>query len=428
MPDKSSFSSRVNDKIFYGWIILAICLITNSFLVGIRHTFGVFFKSIESEFLLTRLQTSSIVSTFMALSALFAIISGWAMDKFGPKLVIRAMGFIAGISLLLTSLVNSEWQLFFTYSFLFAVGSGGAIPVVMSVISRWFDRKRGLALGIGISGGSIGTIIMAPFSAYLIATMDWRNAYMVFGLLALFVIGSLSLLLWNDPAEIGVLPDGAKQPVTSLAENPRNSNYQLSGLLLSQAFRTGNFWLIFICWLAFAVCIGIILTHFVPYATDNGISTMKAASILSLAAVCAIISRLIVGRASDIFGRKVPTIISTALLSGSLLWLIWSHEMWMIYIFAIAYGISWGAIGVTTIAWATDEFHGRNLGTIIGALETGYALGSAIGPAVGGAIFDANNNYNAAFAIAAGAMLLTTMLTVLIGQETKNRASSSNTV
>jgi len=118
-------------------------------------------------------------------------------------------------------------------------------------------------------------------------------------------------------------------------------------------------------------------------------------------------------------GRKVPTIISTTLLSGSILWLIWAHEIWMIYIFAIAFGISWGAIGVTTIAWATEAFQGRNLGTIIGALEMGYAIGSAIGPAVGGAVFDANNNYNTAFAIAASSILLIAVLTVLIGQETK---------
>jgi MFS family permease len=424
MPDKLSLSSRINDKIFYGWVILASCLITNTFLVGIRHTFGVFFKSIESEFLLTRLQTSSVASIFMAFSAIFAIISGWAMDRFGPKHVVRAMGLITGISLLLTSQVNFQWQLFITYSFLAAIGTGGAIPVLMSVISRWFDKKRGLALGIGLSGGSIGTIIMAPFSAYLIATLDWRNAYMVLGLLALFVIGSLSVLLRNNPAEIGVLPDGAKQPVTGPTENQSNSNSQSPGLLLSQAFRTGNFWLIFICWLTFAICIALILTHFVPYVTDMGISTMEAASILSLSAVCAIISRLLIGRASDIIGRKVPTIIFIVWKAGSLLWLIWSHEMWMIYVFAVAFGFSWGAIGVTTLAWATDVFHGRNLGITIGALEIGYALGSAIGPAVGGAVFDANNNYYAAFAIGAGAMLLTAVLTVLIGRETIKNTST----
>jgi MFS family permease len=190
-------------------------------------------------------------------------------------------------------------------------------------------------------------------------------------------------------------------------------------LALSQAFRTGNFWLLFSCWVAFAVCVSLTLTHFVPYATDIGISTIKAAGLLSLASGFAIVSRLITGRVSDKVGRKIPTIISTTMLSGSLLWLIWSHEIWMIYIFAIGFGISWGAIGVTTIAWATEAFQGRNLGTIIGALEMGYAMGSAIGPAVGGAVFDANNNYNVAFAIAAGSILLIAVLTVLIGRETK---------
>ncbi len=379
---------KVKDKIFYGWVIVAATLVIYSAFIGIRFSFGVFFKSLESEFDLTRLATSSVFSFYMIFFAIFAIISGWALDRYGPRLVIGLMGLFTGLSLLITSQAGSLWQLFLSYSLLLAIGTGGTMPVLVSVVSRWFDKKRGFALGITTSGGGIGILVMAPFAAYLISNLGWRMSYIVMGLIGWLVLISLSRLLRKDPSEIGALPDGVKSSASRTQAMGEEKGYQPTGFSLSEASRTRSFWLILAIWLLFSICLGLVMTHVVAYAIDTGISTIEASTILSVVGVLNILSRLLTGRISDIVGRKAPGVACALLGVGAFIWLIWSHNLWMFYLFAVVYGISWGGFGVVTMAVVGDTFGRRNLGTIMGALEVGFAMGGAIGPAIGGFVFD----------------------------------------
>ena len=143
---------RVKDKLFYGWVVVVVFLIIGTTIWGTRFSFGVFFKSIESEFDLTRVATSGVFSVYMVLGIAFAILGGRAADRYGPRIIILLMGLFTGFSLLLTSQTNSTWQLFLTYSLLLSIGTGAMYTVVMSTVSRWFDKKLGVALGIGSSG------------------------------------------------------------------------------------------------------------------------------------------------------------------------------------------------------------------------------------------------------------------------------------
>ena len=168
---------KLKDKLFYGWVVVASFFIIGTAIWGIRFTFGVFFKSIESEFTLTRTATSAIFSTQMVLGGVFTILGGWVLDRYGPRIVILLMGLFAGLSLLLTSQTNAVWQLFLTYSLLLAMGTSAIYVGVMSTVSRWFDRRRGLALGLASVGAGLGPMIMAPFATYLIANFDWHGVY-----------------------------------------------------------------------------------------------------------------------------------------------------------------------------------------------------------------------------------------------------------
>lgn len=412
----------IKDRIFYGWVIVAASLVAATTLMGIRLSFGVFFKSLESEFELTRAATSSVFSVYMVLSAVFAILSGWALDRYGPRLVFFLMGLLTGLSLLLTSQTDSLWQLFLSYSLLLAIGTAGVYTVVISAVSKWFDKKRGLALGIAGSGGSLGAIVMAPFAAYLISSFDWRIAYLVIGIIAWLVVISLSMLLRNDPSEIGALPDGVKSDVARTQGRDRDESSQLTGFSLLQAFRTRNFWLIWAILLSSALSLYLVLTHVVPYAIDMGISTTEAATILSIMGGSSILSRVLTGRVSDIIGRKVPGIICALLRAGALVWLIWAHDLWMLYLFAIVFGFSWGGLGVAAGTLAADIFGVRNLGVILGTQDMGFVIGAAIGSAMGGVIFDVTNSYTMAFAIGAVAMLIVAILVALTKQEVNHSA------
>ena len=145
------------DRLFYGWVVVIACLLINTIIQGTRYSFGVFFKSIEGEFELTRTLTSGVFSVYMVLYSAIAILGGWALDRYGPKVVVFLMGIFVGLSLILTGRTGSAWQLFITYSLLLAIGTGAVYTVLMATTARWFEQKRGLALGITSSGVGVVT-------------------------------------------------------------------------------------------------------------------------------------------------------------------------------------------------------------------------------------------------------------------------------
>ncbi|MEE9399084.1 MAG: MFS transporter, partial [Dehalococcoidales bacterium] len=365
---------RFKNRLFYGWVVVGTFLIIGTIIWGVRFSFGVFFKSIESEFILSRAVTSSIFSMQMVLGSLFSFLAGWAVDRYGPKIVLLMMGLFAGLGLLLTSQTNAAWQLFITYSLLLSMGVSAIYVVLMATVSRWFDKKRGLALGIASSGAGLGPVVMAPFATYLITDFDWRMAYLIIGLITWLIVIPLSGLLKRDPYEIGDLPDGT----VADPENTTNKNEgaQAAGLSLPRTLRTRNFWLVMLTFFLFASNLFLILTHLVPHTTDMGFSVAQAATVLSLLGMAAAAGRVLMGVASDRIGRKVASMICALLLASSLLWLLWAQELWRLYLFAFIYGFAWGGIGPCMAALVGEAFGLGKLGAILGVLDAGFGIGA----------------------------------------------------
>jgi len=420
---------KFKDKIFYGWIVTGAFLAIGTMLWGVRLSYGIFFKSIEAEFNLSRAATSSIFSVHLALGVVFALLGGWALDRFGPKIVILVMGLLTALSLLLTSQTDSFWQLFLTYSLLLSLGSSATYAVITSTISRWFDKKRGLALGIATAGVGLGTVVMAPLSTFLISHLDWRTAFLVLGIISLVIVVPLSWLLKREPREIGALPDGVKSESIKSPKVNREQIVQAPSLSLVETLRTRSFWLILFIFLCIALTFFIITTHLVPHATDIGISAEDAAVVLSLQGIMLVIGRIVLGIISDKLGRKKTAIVCTLLEVAAMTWLIWANNLWGFYLFAIVFGFAYGGTGPAITSIAGDAFGLRHIGTIIGMLEIGFGIGATIGPAIGGFIFDVTQNYTMAFLLGAGIMLLATILIFPVGREihahNKHRALTS---
>lgn len=398
---------------FYGWVVVIVFLISGIAIYGVRFSFGVFFKSLENEFNLTRMATSSIFSVSMLLTGIFAFLMGWALDRYGPRVVLLLMGLFTGLGLLTTGLTTSLWQLYITYGLLLAVGIGPVFVVSMSTVSRWFDKKRGLAAGIASTGVGLGPLIMAPSATYLLINFSWRIAFIIIGLVAWLVVIPISRLLKKSPYEIGALPDGVK-----VASKDIKNNYpQSTGLSLREALGVRSFWVITLIYLLYSCNLSFIITHLVPHVTDVGFSAMEAATVLSLVGGAAIAGRVLMGIVSDRIGKKFVAILCALLQSAAVLWLIWAKDFWMLQAFAIVFGFAYGGMSPSMASLISDTFGLGRIGTIMGALEVGFGIGSAIGPAVGGYIFDVNGSYTMAFLSWAVAMLTTALITVLVRRE-----------
>ncbi|MFC1860827.1 MFS transporter [Chloroflexota bacterium] len=405
------------DRLHYGWWLVIAAAIIGIIEFGTRHSYGVFFKSLAGEFDLNRATTSSIYSVFTVFCALFSLLGGWALDKYGARKTVALMGFFTCLSLLLTSYTAAAWQLFITYSLLLALGNGPTYPILMATVSRWFDKKRSLALGIAGAGGGLGMFIMSPLSAFLIADYGWRTAYVVVGVTGGLIVIFLSLLLRKEPEEVGLLPYGTTSATVKTMPQA-GDKAKPADFSIRQAFSTVSFWPLWFSWLLQSISVYLITAHIVPHTTDIGVSPVRAAMVLSLIGGSAIIGRLLAGVAPDIRGRIIASIVFSLLGTVALIWLIWAHELWTFYLFALIFGLSWGGLSTTLTTLVGDVFGRRNIGILMGWQGFAWYGGAAIGPALGGLLFDATQSYTVAFIIGAVALLITVFLIgVFVKQE-----------
>ncbi|UCC17196.1 MAG: MFS transporter [Dehalococcoidales bacterium] len=405
---------RLKDGIFYGWIIVVVFLLIQAVLMGIASSFTIFFKSIEAEFELTRTATSAISSVSMVLIPISGFFGGWALDRYGPRIVLFVMGLITGLSLVLTSRTGAAWQIFLTYSVLLAIGMGPVYVVATSTVSRWFNKKRGLAVGIAGSGEGLGTITMAPLSNFLISRFSWKTAYLIIGLITWAVVIPLSRLLKKEPGEIGALPDGLKAKEGDMSGVSVDAQPQESGMTLSETLKTRGFWAVAGIWFFFSFCMSMVLTHIVPHVTDIGITATEGAMIISIMGAARVAGMIGLGIVADRAGRKKVAVLSTLVQAGAMVWLVWVQELWMFYVFAVIYGLGNGGLfsGVTSLLG--DTFGLNRLGAILGLLEIGWGIGAGIGPLIGGFIYDTSSSYSLAFILGAGSMAAITFLVVML--------------
>jgi len=412
-PSSSSNSKIVKRRFYYGWVALATCVLILTTAYGIRYSFGVFFKSLEQEFDWTRALTSGVFSVYMLLCCLFAFLGGWASDRYGAKKVVIVLGCFAFLSLSLTSQANALWHLFLSYSLLLAVGTGPVYAIVMATATKWFTKRRGLALAIVGLGVGFSTILMAPISAYLIDGYGWRTSYLILALIALFIFIPCALLLKRSPSEAALARDEEPETINLNSPEGQNPNEPKEFTLL-QATKTRSLWLLFTIWFFYAACFFIIQTHIVRHAIDLGFTSMQAASLLSISGFANIPGRILMGIASDHFGRKRIAVICALFMAGAMLWLTESTSLWMLYIFAAVFGAANGGLAPPLLAIVGDTFGVRHIGAIFGILEVGWAAGAAVSPVLAGYIFDITGSYYSAFLLGMLAMLIIVVLLLLL--------------
>ena len=398
----SSQGSTFTDH--YKWVVVAILFIFGMVAFGLRFSFSVFFKSLQAEFGLSRTSISTVFSMYMLSSALFVIFGGWALDRYGERKVFLLAGLFVSLSLMLTSCITASWQLFVTYSFLFAVGTSSVYVNSMSTVTRWFPKGKGFALGIVTSGPSIGMIVFSPISAFLISHYGWKNSYSILSLVAFFTMIPCSLLLRKSSAKVNSLPNDTSKEKGDTAY----------GFSPGQAVRMSSFWLMIGMLFVLSACAYCVLTHIVPHAIDIGIDPIKAASMLSFIGLGGLLGRLGMGRASDSIGSKKGMLIAALLMGSSMLWLMGSLNLWMLFVFSMIFGFAFGATAPLNAALIGDTFGLRHIGLIMAIIEIGWESGAASGPALAGYIFDITGSYSKAFLGSAIASFLGAVLTILI--------------
>ena len=387
--------TKAEPRFFYGYVIVIVAFLIQMLMYGSFYSFGVFFKPLAAEFDWSRAVTSGAFSAKMLMGGIFSIVMGRLNDRLGPRIVLTVGGLFLGLGYLLMSQINALWQLYLFYAVLVAIGmSTGWVPLV-STIARWFVKSRGLTTGIVVSGVGAGTLIVPPIANWLIANYGWRTSYLLIGGVTLVVIVLAAQFLRRDPKEIGLSPYGGSEV------SVKGRSEESEGLSLLMAVRNRQFWMIGVIFFCFTFCIQTIMLHIVPHTTELGISTTIAASVLAIIGGASIAGRIAMGGLADRLSNRRPLFMALVLAAIALFYLQPANQVWMFYLFAIAFGFAYGGLPALMSPIAAELFGLGSLGVILGSLGLMSTMGGAIGPVLAGHIFDTTSSYSQAFLLCA---------------------------
>jgi len=383
-------------NVYFGWVIVfAAASIMMVFAIQMSSR-GIFLTSLIDWFGWDRGDVSGAYSVSFIVSGLLALLSGRLTDRFGPRIVITFFGLLVGSGLLLMSTVSSIVHVYLIWALMIGVGSSCGITPILSTLPKWFNKRRGLVIGITFAGFSAGGIMWPPVVERLIANIGWQSTYMVAGLIILVIITALAQLIRQSPQKMGLQPYGEKEKVES---TPQMQDSAAMGLTLNQAFKTVPYWLIALYRFCSMFVLQLIMVHIFPHAVDIGLSEITAAIIISITSISSTISRLLASFIADRIGYRLTLFLSASVLTLSLIVLVFSKELWHFYAFALLFGLAWGVSGVVQVTLITEFVGTRSLGTILGSLEIFLTVGGAIGVSIAGIIFDATGSYNTPFVI-----------------------------
>ncbi len=404
----SAVRAQGRPGLFYGYVIVAAGFLIMAVSSGALYSFGIFLKPVAEEFGWSRAAATGAYSMGLFVTGACYIVTGRLSDRYGPRVVMTVCGVLLGSGLLLMSGLTALWQFYIFWGLVFALGmSGGFVPLA-SCISRWFNRKRGIMTGIVVAGVGVGMIAIPPFATWLISAYSWRFAFLVIGAITLVVFAGASQFLKRDPTQRGELPDG-DTTAKAAASAPEKT-----GLTLHEALRSRLFWMVCGLFFCFGFTLRTVSTHIVPHATDLGISSVAAATILSVIGGVGIPGRIGIGSVCDRLGGRLSLIIALALLCVALFLLLPAEEAWQFYLVATVFGLSTGGIIALESPVIAEFFGLKAHGTILGPVVFCSTGGGAIGSLIGGQIFDATADYFLAFLICSILIIIALALALLL--------------
>ena len=375
----------------YRYVIAAACFAIQAIGIGFYVSYGVFFHPLNAEFGWSRSTIAGASSVAFIFMGLFGILIGRLNDRIGPRIMMTVCGCIFGLGYLLMSRIHAVWQLYFFYGGVIGIGLSAIDVIPLSTTARWFVRNRGTMTGFVKVGTGAGQFAVPLMASFLITTYGWRTSYLIMGTAVLLLLVSIGQFLRRDPGQMGFLPEDAEK-------TPVGRPYATGDdLTLREVLRTRQFRTICFANLTAGFCLMSILVHIVPHAQDLGASAPKAAGVLATIGGVSIFGRFLSGLAVDRVGSRVIMIICFILLMGGLLWLQVARELWMLYLFAVIYGISHGGIFTAISPMVAEYFGTTSHGALFGIVVFSGTIGGSIGPFLAGYIFDITSGYGPAF-------------------------------
>ncbi len=395
---------------YYGWLVLTLSFLTTLTGAGIRSSPAVLIHPLEMEFGWSRAAIASAISLNLLLFGVAAPISGWLLDRFGPRRVMLGSLSLLLVGVSATTVMQEFWHLVLLWGVVVGLGAGGVGSVLSATVAnRWFVARRGLALGILNSASSTGQLIVIPLFMALIVTAGWRVGSFILATVCLLLIPLVFLWMRNDPADIGLEPYGSGKPGVSPGGGLaalRGVSSSSDAVPLREVFTSSTFWLLagsfFICG---GTANGLIGTHLIPHSIDHGIPQVTAAATVGVMGGLNFVGTVLSGWMIDrVQPRKWLSLIF-ALRGVALFILPFVTDFSGLFVFAVIYGLDWFATVPPTIAITADTFGRHSVGRVYGWIFLSHQIGAALMATAAGAVRVWLGDYQFAF-LAGGSLAM----------------------
>lgn len=391
---RSKIVEIVNGHFFYGWIILLIAGV-GIFVSGPgqSHTFSVFIGPISRDLGLSATAISSAYGLATLIAALGLPMVGRMVDRHGARRIMSSVVILLGFACMAFGFAPGLVWLALGFGALRFLAQGSLMLNCTNIISHWFSRKRGFAMGLMLLGFAISMAVHPPVCQWLIERVGWRDAWLWLGVSTwVLMLPLIVFLLHNAPEAVNLLPDGIKQRLENNGSSIDRHSAEF-GFTLKEALRTSTFYII-----AGALCtLSMLVTslHFfqVPIFEHQGLSPAIAAWMFPLSALIAVVTQPFVGRMLDYF--PTPRVFSVGLLTlfGSLVSMAFVNDLLTAAIYAIIFGVN-NAFNITLFGYMWPRYFGRRyIGSIQGIGQMIGVVGASIGPLPLGIAFDLFGEY-----------------------------------
>jgi MFS family permease len=373
------------------WVVLAAAFSMQMVFSGIHFSFGVFLKPVAEDFQWSRGATAFAYTLMWWVSSPAGLLLGWISDRIGTRKILVFGALMFGLGILLSSRIENLWQFYLYFGILAGIGRAADRAPLLSAVFQFFRKRKGLAVGITLSGTGIGTLLFPWLARYMISAVDWRAAFAVMGL--------LSWLILLPAAFIIRTPRPGEAEPESL--DAKTNHTDAKGILgtedkewtVSEVLNNRTFWIFVGTGLACCISHSLPLAHVVAYASDKGVADLTAAGILGIVGSAAAVGRLFWGAISDQLGGRKTVLCCIALQTLMMFLVAFANSLWGFYLFAIGFGLAYGGV-LPLYAVVTRELFGmRRFGTVYGMHSFATSLGMGGGGIVGGYLFDFSGSY-----------------------------------
>ncbi len=398
---------------FFGWVVVGLSFLATLNSAGIRSALPVFINPLEAEFGWSRLSISWAGGISLLLFGVGAPLTGWLLDRFGPRWVMLVGLTLLGAGVAATTLMQELWHLILLWGLVIGIGAAGMSSVLAaSIAHRWFVARRGLALGILSGASSTGQLIFIPLLMMVVVASGWRAAALIMVAVSLCMIALIGFGMRNAPSDVGLEaygseiegPPGAGKGA-SLARS-LGSTTAMRGqaapppVSIRHAVKHSTFWLLcgsyFVCG---GTSSGLIGLHLIPHAIERGIPQVTAAWTVGVMGAMNLVGTLLSGWLTDRMDSRKLLAAVYVLRGISLFILPYVTNFSGLFIFAIIYGLDWFATVPPSIYLTGETFGNQSIGRIYGWIFLAHQLGAFVSAIGAGTIFDWAGRYEPAFII-----------------------------